>query len=135
MRIVGLIVAMTIVACPVHAEEAPVPAEAGEPDVTPVLKATLAPFTGLLVPEQRFTRLLEAELKLESALQKLAAQTKFTESLEEMYKKKLEQAATESEWYETPTFNRWLGFAIGLVVAGLAVWGGVEVVRALGHGT
>ena len=108
---------------------------ADEPDIVPVLKLKPAPFTGLLVPEKRFTQLLEAELKLDSTEQKLAAQVRFTDSLETMYKKKLEEAAAGPAWYETPSFNRWLGFTIGIVVTGLVVWGGTEIVKATGNGT
>lgn len=111
------------------------PEQEAEPDIVPVLKLKPAPFTGLLVPEGRFTKLLEAELKLDTTEQKLQAQIRFTDSLENMYKKKLEEAAQGPEWYEEPSFNRWLGFTIGVVVTGLVVWGGVEIVKATGNGT
>jgi len=147
MRVIAFAVA-TIMAVPALAQEAgsippptaeraevgPPPSTEAEPGITPVLKDRKAPYTGLLVPEGRFTELLEAELQLDTTKRKLEVQLRFTDSLEDMYKKKLEEAAAPPEWYETPSFNRWLGFTIGIVVTGLVVWGGVEIVKATGNG-
>lgn len=117
-----------------RAEPAP-PLVKAEPDIIPVLKGKKAPYTGLLVPEGRFSELLQAELELDSANRKLQVQIRFTDSLESMYKTKLQEAAAEPAFYEAPSFNRWLGFTIGIVVTGLVVWGGVEIVKATGNGT
>ncbi len=95
-------------------------------DVVLVKKEALAPFTGLLVPEARFTELLSAELKVQELQGKLSIQEKTAQALEAMYLGKLKQATSPVAWHEKPGFNRWLGFGLGLVCAGLAVWGAVE---------
>lgn len=112
---------LTLVAGPVHTEE----------PVVPVLKDAPAPYTGLLVPEGRFTKLLEAEIAAKTLTGELEIQKNLTESLERVYTEKLMEAVKPLKWYETPRFNRWLGFGIGALVTGLAIWGGAELVKAV----
>lgn len=96
-----------------------------------VEKDNPAPFTGLLVPELRFTKLLEAEITAEKLAGELKIQKDLTDNLEQVYNEKLREAVKPLKWYETPAFNRWLGFGIGIVVTGLAVWGGIEIAKAV----
>jgi len=112
----------------------PARALAGEGDVVPVLKDKPAPFTGLLVPEARFTQLLEAEIKLSEAEARLKAEQRFSVSLEDMYKSKLAEATKPLAWYESASFHHWLGFTIGAAIATLAIYGGSQMVRASGNG-
>lgn len=99
--------------------------------VVMVEKDNPAPFTGLLVPELRFTKLLEAEITAEKLAGELKIQKDLTDNLEQVYNEKLREAVKPLKWYETPAFNRWLGFGIGIVVTGLAVWGGIEIAKAV----
>lgn len=112
-------------AAPESSQEPP-----GEGDVVPLAKGAPAPFLGLLVPEGRFVELLEAENEVRELRAKLAAKERTAELVEQAYLRRLEQATAPPPWYESPTFNRWLGFGLGLAAAGLAVWGSVELVGA-----
>ena len=100
-------------------------------DVVPVKEGTAAPYTGLLVKEARFTKMLEAELEVENLSGRLKIQEKLTLNLETMYNKKLEEAVSPPKFYETPTFNRWLGFFLGVAVTAAAIWGVSELGKAV----
>lgn len=100
-------------------------------DIVPVEEGKLVPYTGMLVPEDRFIELLEAEIELEGLKRKYEVEKRFNEAMETMYKKKLEEAVSPPDWYETPTANRWFGFILGIAATGLAVWGGTEMVKAI----
>lgn len=104
---------------------------AEDQSVVPVEQGQAAPFTGLLVPEGRFTQLLEAELEAQEAKGKLKVQERLTEGLESLYSKKLAQAVEPTPWYKSAEFHRWLGFTLGVAVTCLAVWGGNELVKAV----
>lgn len=103
-------------------------------DIVPLLAGRAAPYSGLLVPEARYVEFVEAEINLEASEQRLAAQIRFTNSLESMYRGRLEDATKPLAWYKAPSFNRWVGFGIGIIVTGVVVWGGVEIVKATGNG-
>jgi hypothetical protein len=103
-------------------------------DVTPQKAGEPAPFTGLLVPEARFTELLEAEIELVKLKKQQKIDEKYMLNLEDMYKKQLTEATKPPKWYETPSANRWFGFTIGIVVTALAVYGGAQLVKASGNG-
>lgn len=107
-----------------------VPAYANPLDVIPLEESNPAPFTGILVPEARFIQLLEAESELVLLRKEHEVQQRFAASMEKMYKKQLSNAVEPSAWYETPVANRWLGFVLGAVATSLAVWGGIEMVKA-----
>lgn len=112
----------------------PARALAGEGDVVPIMKDKPAPFSGLLVPEARFTQLLEAEIKVSELEARLKAEQRFGISLEDMYKSKLAEATKPLAWYETASFHHWLGFTIGVAVATVAIYGGSRLVVASGNG-
>ena len=98
--------------------------------VVPIQENEPAPFTGLLVPECQFAKLLEAQLAAEDFKGKLEVQKNLTADLELIYAKRLE-VAMSPKWYESPLFNRWLGFGIGVVVTGFAIWGGSELSKKM----
>jgi len=98
--------------------------------VVPAQEGKPAKFTGLLLTEEYFTELLEADLQLDLTKGELRVEKKYSISLETMYKKQLDKALKPTPWYKTPSFNRWLGFSIGVVVTGFAVWGATEIVKA-----
>ena len=103
------------------------PGEASEgPAVVPLKKGASAPFLGLLVPEARFVELLEAENKARELAAKLAAADRTAILIEQVYLTKLEQAAIV-HWYDSPSFNRWLGIVMGAGLAAVAVWGAGEL--------
>jgi len=99
--------------------------------VVPVAEGTAAPFTGLLVPEARFTKMLEADLAVEDLKGQLKIQQGLTVKLEQVYSARLEEAVKPVAFYQTPEFNRWVGFFLGVAVTGLAIWGGSEIVKAV----
>lgn len=111
---------------PVESQEAP---EVGGA-IEPLLKGAPAPFTGLLVPEDRYIELMEAENRARELAIKLAVQEQTAKAIEAIYLKKLDEATNPIPWYDTPTFNRWLGVLLGAAATGLAVWGGIEVTKA-----
>ena len=102
-----------------------------ENKVVPLAKDTPAPFTGLLVPEARFTELLEKEIQADGLAGKLKIQEKLTVDLENIYTKRMGEMAKPLAWYETPEFNRWLGFFIGVGVTAGVVYGGVKMMEAM----
>lgn len=112
------------------AEDNPTPTPQGQ-NVVVVTEGQAAPFTGLLVKEARMTELVEAELSVADLRGKLEIERRFAKSIEDTLEKRLLEATKPTPWYEQPDTNRWIGFAIGVVVTGLVVWGGVEVMKAI----
>lgn len=123
-------------ALPVVASETPTePTVAGTsgdaseaPGVVPLKKGASAPFLGLLVPEARFVELLEAKNKAHELAARLAAADRTAEIVEQVYLTKLEQAAIV-RWYNSPSFNRWLGIFLGTAVTGISVWGASKLTK------
>jgi len=103
-------------------------------EVTPVQTGKPAPFTGLLVPEDRFVQFLEAEAKLDGAQRELEQQKKYSSDLDAMYRKQLEEAVKPEPWYMDPRLHASIGFIIGVATTTLAVYGGVKIVEATGNG-
>lgn len=97
-------------------------------DVVVLMKGDPAPFSGILVPELRFKKYVRAELKVVDLEFRLQSQITFSTNMESMYLKRLEEATRPRPWYERPSFNRWLGWGLGVVTTGLIVWAGVEFV-------
>jgi len=122
LKLVALILTVILVLplVPVRAQE-----------VVPLMKDQPAPFNGLLVKEGRFTRLLEKETEAADLAGQLEIQKRLTSNLEVLYTRKLEAAVEELAWYEKPSFNRWLGFGIGVAVTVLAVYGASRLSRAM----
>lgn len=100
-------------------------------DAIPLLKGSSAPFSGVLLPEEKVTELLRDRLELENVSGQLRIQKNMNDQLEKMYLKRLEDASKPVAWYQTNDFHRWLGFFLGAAVTGLAVWGGSELVKAV----
>ncbi len=120
---------------PSPAGDTPAPAETaqeapGALDVVPVKKGAPAPFLGMLLPKRRFIQLLEAENEVVELRAKLAAAMRTGELVEKALMLRLEQATAPLPWYDSATFNRWLGFVLGVVVTGAVVWGGLEATSA-----
>jgi len=131
--VVCLFFTLCVVCTPIHAQDA---ADAGEAQenteklVTPVLEGKPAPFTGLLVPEGKFNQLMESKLANDDLKGKLQIQTNLTQNLEDIYLKRLDEATKPPKWYQTGEFNFWLGFALGVVATGAAIYGAVKIVEA-----
>lgn len=100
-------------------------------DVVPLQSGEMTPYSGLLVKEARFATFLNSEILVEDLTGRLSIQTRLTENLEKLYVGRLEEAVQKPRWYESPSFNRWLGFGIGVVVSALAVYGGSKLVKAV----
>lgn len=116
---------VALTALPVHAQDS-----ALEPLIEPLMKGQQATFTGLLVPEKRYITFLEAETNARDFRGKLSIEAKKHDALEAMYQDKLKQASKPTPWYKEPSFNRWVGFGIGVAVATIAIYGGAEMARA-----
>lgn len=99
--------------------------------VAPIAKGDRAPFAGLLVPEIRFAKFLEAELRVELLEGKLWIEAKKGKALDAMYLRHLERATEPVPWYEKPSFNRWVGFGLGVAFTGLGVYGSVKLYKAI----
>jgi len=106
-----------------------VAAEPPDPVVVPLQRNYRAPFDGLLVPEARFIELLEAERWSKELEVRLEAAEQTSAAIEQVYRGKLRDAVA-TPWYDSPSFNRWLGIVVGGAVAGLAVWAVVELQAA-----
>lgn len=138
MKLTAIMTATALALVPLTAraqdtEEAPA-AEELQLKIAPLMEGSAAPFSGLLVPEERFTELLQAELERDSYKAKYEAQKKHTIAVEDLYSEKLKEAAKPPPWYETPSFNRWLGVILGVAVTGFTLWGATEMVKASGDG-
>ena len=93
-----------------------------DPAVVVLNKGAEAPFKGLLVSEGRFVELLEAEIEARELAVRLKAAERTAMLIEQVYLMKLEQAAIV-HWYDSPSFNRWLGIFLGTGMTSLAIWG------------
>jgi len=102
-----------------------VTADPPDPMVVPVEQHEPAPFAGLLVPEARFVQLLEAEQRAEELLVRLRVAEHTSSAIEQVY-----QDAVTVPWYDSPSFNRWLGIVVGGAIAGVSVWAVVELQAA-----
>lgn len=100
-------------------------------DVTPIKSGEKAFYSGLLVSEGRFAKMLEAELTVKELEAKAEIQENLTASLEEMYTKRLREATKAKPWYETPSANRWFGFALGVAFTSLVVYVASYFVKAI----
>jgi hypothetical protein len=92
------------------------------PDMVPIMQGESAPFTGMLVMESRFIDYIKLQMRVDELEQRLEIQKRLTVNIENLYASRLQETA-QQEWYQTPEFNRWLGFGIGVLVTGLAVYG------------
>lgn len=110
------------------------PAEAPPQLVVPLLEGKPAPFQGLLVPELRFTQLLQAETDAKDFKGQLDIERNYSGALDEMYSKKLEEAAKPPPWYDTPSFRTGFGFTLGVLTTMVTVWLGTKVVKAIESG-
>lgn len=109
--------------------EAPKTVEANSGKVVVVLEGKPAPFSGILVPEERFKAFLKAELAVEELRGKLDIRTREMHNIEQVYRARLEEATKPPPWYESPGFNRWLGIGIGVAITVGAIYAGSQVTR------
>lgn len=96
-----------------------------------VLKDQPAPFSGVVVSEQKFTEYLTLELKVEELEGRLEIQENLVQNVEQVYSKKLETATRPERWYEGAGFNLVLGFLIGFGVTVGIFYGGAELAKAV----
>lgn len=90
-------------------------------DAVPLLQGEKAPSDGVLVSEVRFKKFLNAEIAADKLEAQLRVQERFTDSLESLYVKRLKTVSSQ-RWYETPGFNRWVGFGAGVLFTSLVVY-------------
>lgn len=106
------------------------PSLARAEDTIPLIEGEVAPFTGLLVSEDRFYELLQKEVDLEKTQVELRLERELRKKVEEIYTGALAEATKPPPFYETPRFNLGAGFTVGVVVTVGAVWAGTEIVKA-----
>lgn len=100
-------------------------------EVTVIGEGETAIYSGLLVREGRFARMLEAELAVKELEARLEIQKNLTASLESVYTRRMTEMARPLPWYKTPSFNRWAGFAMGVAFTAVVVYAGSYLVRAV----
>jgi len=96
-----------------------------------IVKDQPAPFSGVLVSEDKFTEYLTLELRVEELEGRLEIQENLVQNVEQVYSKKLEVATRPEKWYETPGFNRAVGFLIGVGLTIGVFFGGAELAKAM----
>lgn len=100
-------------------------------DHVPVLENKPAPFTGMLVKEQKFIEYLKLELKVEELEGRLEIQENLVQNVEQVYSKKLETATRPERWYESSGFYVVFGFLLGFGVTVAVFYGGAELAKAM----
>jgi hypothetical protein len=105
----------------------PGPGPETPPDVTFLKKGKPAPHTGLLVLEGRFTRMLKAEGRVAALEGEVQIERNLRDSIETLYRGKLEEAVKPPPWYE----SKWVYFTLGVVVTAAAIYGGAQLVKAV----
>lgn len=95
-------------------------------DVTFLKKGKPSPHSGLLVREGRFKRMLTAEGKVPALEGELQIERNLRDSIETLYRGKLEEAVKPPPWYE----SKWIYFTLGIVVTAAAIYGGAQLVKA-----
>lgn len=113
---------------------APALARADEPasqpaDTAPVVSGKPAPFSGVLVREKRFVKMLDAELQVPALQGKLALEQRFSAGLEDMYKARLKDAVAPEPFYKTQTFAYIVGFVGGALITAGAIYGGAKILE------
>lgn len=96
-----------------------------------VLKDQPAPFSGVVVSEQKFSEYLDLELKVEELEGRLEIQENLVQNVEQVYSKKLETATRPERWYESSGFNAVLGFLVGVGVTVAIFYGGAELAKSM----
>lgn len=95
------------------------------PDVTALIKGQAAPHSGLLVREERFTKMLKAEGRVPELIRELDVEKRLSGNIESLYNQKLEEAVKPPPWYKSP----WAYFILGIAVATAAIYGGAQLVK------
>lgn len=101
-----------------------------EPAIVPVQKDAPAPFTGLLVPEGRYTELLEAELSVGEFRDKMEAYRIKDEAMEKFIEDRLQRLADPPFW-EDPKVALTAGLVVGVVVTAVAIFGTWQLSEAV----
>ncbi|KKM62075.1 hypothetical protein LCGC14_1525330 [marine sediment metagenome] len=112
----AIFLSFAIAAGPAYADP-----EIVEPEVVPLFEGETAGFDGFLVPELRLDEYTLAETNVKDLRLKLASEKERCRKKLEVYVAKLEEATAPPDWHETPSFNRWLGFGIGVLATGAAI--------------
>jgi len=95
-------------------------------DAVALREDTPAPFSGVLLQDDRFAALLLAEVKADQAEQQKMIDARYIERLESQ----LDRRMRDPKWYEQSGFQRWVGFGVGVLVTSLAIQMGVIIVNA-----
>lgn len=104
---------------------------AAQDDHAALMKDQPAPFSGILVKEDRFSEYLTLELQIESLLGKLEIQENLVSNIERVYSIKLEAATRPERWYESANFHMIVGFIVGVGVTVAIFYGGAELAKSV----
>lgn len=103
---------------------------ADAPDTAPVMEGKPAPFSGILVREARFVKLLNDELKVPALEGRVLIEQRFGASIEEIWKSRLVEAVKPEPWWRSPYFHLFIGIVVGGLLTAAAIFGGAKIVEA-----
>lgn len=98
--------------------QAPVITHARDPQAVPLETGEAAPFDGVLVTPERIQELIGAEIERDELRVRIRTQGRLHEIEISEYERALNR-----KWYQQPRFNQVVGFSLGIIVFGGAVWG------------
>lgn len=96
---------------------------ADEKEIVPLLQGKQAPFSGLLVKEDRFGKMVLAEDENRELIVNVGIQSRLIDN-QAVYIGQLEGMVYPPKWYET----QWAAFVLGIVVAFGAVYVGAKAI-------
>ena len=102
--------------------QAPIIALADAQKAVPLHTGETAPFDGILVPPDRIQEFLGAEIERDELKVKFKTQKRLHQIEMDEYER-----ALNLKWYQEPRFNQAVGFVLGIVVFGGAVWGAGQI--------
>lgn len=112
----------------------PLPLLADEPDVAPIMKGQVAPWSGLLVKEGRFASMLKLQLDIEELTAKMKISEKLFDSSVKILQTQLAKAqedlnkrAQPEPWYKSRWFVWCVGLVLGMGVAIGAFYGAAQL--------
>ncbi len=112
MRFLGLLLAVCLLI------QTPIITLADDPQAVPLIAGEIAPFDGVLVTPERIQELIGAEIERDELKIRIQTQKRVHEIEISEYER-----ALNLKWYQQPRFNQAVGFTLGIIVFGGAVWG------------
>ncbi len=98
------------------------------PTATPIFQGETAPCDGVILPEAKVKEYFNLKMATKTLQDKLDLEKSLREREMEVCRKKIKTADNwisdrkNPPWWQSTKFNRWLGFAGGVVVSAAAFW-------------